>query len=165
MAQERISKTVLLDGAQMALAAYLAATMGFLKERGIDIKDWVGYIGEAFADMLGAMEGAGADEIMEHLLALEFRPMGVEVLSSQLSADKAGVKLTSLPSKNVLEKFGTTPEELLEGFGVTQREFAAIYGIFDAAAEAIGFNFTHELRGGKQLLSLEPAAGKKKRAK
>ena len=41
MAQEKVSKAVLLDGAQMALSAYLAATMGFLKERGLPIKDWV----------------------------------------------------------------------------------------------------------------------------
>ena len=165
MAQERISKAVLLDGAQMALSAYLVATMGFLKERGVVIKDWVDYIGEAFADMLGEMEGAGADEVMEHLLALEFRPMGVEVLSSQLEADKAEVALSPLPSRIVLEKFGTTPQELLEGFGVTSKEFSSIYGICDAAAQAIGLKFTHELKGGKQLLSLERVAGKKKQGK
>jgi hypothetical protein len=91
--------------------------------------------------------------------------VGVEVLSSHLAADKAEVTLTPLPGKKVLEKFGTTPKELLDGFGVTQKEFASIYGMCDAAAETIGFRFTHELKGGKQLLSLERIAGKKKRGK
>ena len=48
MAKESVPNKVLLDGAQMTLAAFLACTMGFLKQRKIAIKDWVGYIGAEF---------------------------------------------------------------------------------------------------------------------
>jgi hypothetical protein len=65
----------------------------------------------------------------------------------------------------VLEKFGTTPRELLGGFGVSQRDFEAIYAMYEPAAKAIGLRFTHQLKGGQELLSLEPAPSGRRRAK
>jgi hypothetical protein len=164
MAVARTPKGVLLDGAQMTLMSLLAGTAGFLKERNIPFTELVSYIGEGFAESWGALEGRGAGEAMKHLLALQLLPLGVEVLSSQLKPDKAEVFLTPLPGKAVVEKFGTTPRELLRGFGVNQQEVALIYGMFEPAAKAIGMRWTHQLKGGKQTVRLESrAAGSKAR--
>jgi hypothetical protein len=165
MAKESVSKKVLLDGAQMALSAFLAGTMGFLKERNISIQEWVSYIGEQFEGSLGDLEGEEAGRVMEHLLTLQVLPLGAEVTSSQTTEDKAEVTLTPLPSRAVLEKFGTTPRELLRGFGISQRDFEAIYAMYEPAAKAIGLRFTHQLKGGQELLSLEPAPSGRRRAK
>jgi hypothetical protein len=165
MAKKSVSKEVLLDGAQMALSAFLAGTMGFLKERNISIQEWVSYIGEQFEGSLGALEGEEAGRVMEHLLTLQVLPLGAEVISSRATQDKAEVTLTPLPSRAVLEKFGTTPRELLRGFGVSQRDFEAIYAMYEPAAKAIGLRFTHQLKGGQELLSLEPAPSGRRRAR
>lgn len=159
MAKTEVSKEMLLDGAQMTLSAFLAGIMGFLKQRNIPIKDWVSFIGEQFEGSLGALEGEDVDKVMQHLLTLEVLPLGTEVLSSKSTPDKAEVKVASLPSRSVLEKFGTTPRELLRGFGVTQRDFASIYAMYEPAAKAIGLRFRHQLKAGQELLTLERASG------
>jgi hypothetical protein len=160
MDKKSVPTKMLLDGAQMTLSALLAGTMGFLKEHGIPIKEWVSYIGNAFDGSLGDLGGEAVDRVMEHLLTLQVLPLGAEISSSQASADKAEVTVMPLPSQAVLKKFGTTPKELLEGFGVTRREFASIYGMCQPAAKAIGLRFTHQLKGGQEILSLERAPGK-----
>ena len=162
MAKTGVSKQMLLDGAQMVLSAFLAGTMGFLKQQNIPVKDWVTYIGEKFEDSLGGLQGEGVDQVMQHLLALQILPLGTEVISSQLTAKKAEVTVTPLPSRTVLEKFGTTPRELLRGFSVTQRDFESIFAMYEPAAKAIGLRFTHQLKDGQQVLSLEraPSRGK-----
>jgi len=155
-----VPQEMLLDGARMLMMGMTAGTMGFLKERGIPIKEWVAYIGEKFEDSLGALEGEPLGKVMEHLLALEILPMGVEIVSSDITDGKAEVTVTALPSQAVLEKFGTTPKELLSGFGVTQREMSAIYAMYEPAAKAIGLRFSHELKNGKQVLRLERGGGR-----
>ena len=162
MAQKQLPKSMLLDGAQMALAAIIAGTMSYLKKRKIPIENWVSYIGEQFEGSWDDLKGKGTDEVMQHLLALEVLPLGAEVISSKLAADKAEVAVTTLPSKAVLEKFGTTPRELLQDFGLTQKDFASLYAMFEPSAAAIGLNFKHEVKGNQQLLSLERAPRKKK---
>ena len=94
---------------------------------------------------------------MEHLLTLEVLPMGAEVISSQLSPDKAEVALTPLPPRAVLEKFGTTPKELLMDFGVTQKEYESIYAMYEPAVKAIGLKFRHYLKDSQEIISLEKA--------
>jgi hypothetical protein len=160
MGKDGVSKEVLLDGAQMNLAALIVGTMGFLKQKHIPIKDWVSYIGKQFEDSWGGLEGEKAEHILEHLLTLEVLPLGVEVTSSNVTAKKAEVIVTPLPSRTVLKKFGTTPSELLSGFGVTREELASFYAMYEPAAKAIGLRFTHKLDGTKQVLGLEPAAVK-----
>jgi hypothetical protein len=155
MAKTSVPKEVLLDGAQMCLAATTVGIIGFLKERNIPVKALVDYMGEQFEDSLGDLEGEEVGKVMEHLLTLEVLPMGAEVISSQATAGKAEVTLTSLPPRKVLEKFGTTPGDLLQGFGVTMMEYASIYGMYAPAARAIGLRFRHQLKGGKEILSLE----------
>ncbi|HJW88446.1 MAG TPA: hypothetical protein VJ565_03095 [Dehalococcoidia bacterium] len=162
MAVARTPKGVLLDGAQMTLMSLLVGTAGFLKERHIPISELVSHIGESFSESWGSLEGRGADEVMKHLLDLQILPLGVEVLSSELEPDKAEVVLTALPGKAVLEKFGTTPRDLLRGFGVDPQEVALIYGMFEPAAKAIGMRWTHQLKGGKQTLRLESKAATRK---
>ena len=158
MAKKSVPKEVLLDGAQMAFSALVAGTMGFLKKGNIPIKDWVSYIGEQFDGSLADLEGEEVDRVMEHLLTLEVLPMGAEVISSEANAQKSEVKVTTLPSRALLEKFGTTPKELLKGFGVTEMEFASIYTMYEPAAKAIGLRFRHQLKEGQEILSLEPMA-------
>jgi hypothetical protein len=165
MAKQSVSKQVLLDGAQMALSGFLAGTLGFLKERNISIEEWVSYIGEQFEGSLGALEGEEAGLVMEHLLTLQVLPLGAEVISSRTTRGKVEVKLTPLPSRAVLEKFGTTPREFLRDFAISQKDFEAIYGIYEPAAKAIGLRFTHQLKGGQEFLSLEPAPSGRRRAK
>lgn len=155
MARQKVPQSVLLDGAQMSLSALLAGTMGFLKARNIPINDWVSYIGEQFESSLADLEDESAERVMEHLLTLQVLPLGCKVISSRATGEKAEVTLESLSSRTVLEKFGTTPQELLRGFGVTQKEFKSIYAMFEPAAKAIGLRFTHQLKDGKQFLSLE----------
>jgi hypothetical protein len=150
-----VPKEMLLDGAQMALAAFIAGTMGFIKQRSIPIKDWLSYIGEQFEGSLGALEGEKVGKVMEHLLALQVLPLGVEVLSSQSTPDKAEATLTSLPSRTVLEKFGTTPRELLRGFGVTRKEFESILSMYEPAARAIGLKFKYQSKDDQEILTLE----------
>jgi hypothetical protein len=153
--KEDISKEMLLDGAQMELSAFLAGTIGFLKERNVPIKEWVTYIGETFEGSLGELEGEGLDKVMEHLLELQVLPLGVEVVSSQSTAKKAEATVTSLPSSTVLEKFGTTPRELLRGFGVTKKEFESILSMYEPAAKAIGLKFRYQSKGEQEILTLE----------
>lgn len=157
MAKTTVSKEMLLDGAQMALSVFIAGTMGFLKQRSIPIKDWVSYIGEQFESSLGELEGEEVSKVMEHLLTLEVLPLGAEVLSSQSSSDKAEVAMTPLPSRSVLEKFGTTPRELLKGFNVTKKEFESILSMYEPAAKAIGLRFRYQPRDEKEILTLERA--------
>lgn len=150
-----VPKEMLLDGAQMSLSAFIAGTMGFLKQHNIPIKDWVSYIGEQFEGSLGELEGEEAGKVMDHLLALEVLPLGVDILSSQSTPDKAEARLTSLPSRTVLEKFGTTPRELLRGFGVTKKEFESILSMYEPAAAAIGFKFKYQSKDDQEILTLE----------
>lgn len=138
----------------MIIAATIAGTAGFLKERGIPFRELIDYMGETFEGSLGDLEGRGADEVIEHLLTLQILPLGVEVVSSQSSQDKAEVTLTTLPPQKVLEKFGTTPEELLEGFDVTQQEYESIYAMYEPAARAIGLEFKHLLKDDQEVISL-----------
>ncbi len=155
MPELKVSKDMLLDGAQMSLAATTAAIAGFLKERNIPIKDFVAYLGDNFEGMLGDLEGRGVDEVMEHLLKLEVLPMGAEIVSSKMTKDTAEVTLTTLPPKKVLEKFGTSPKDFLDGFGVTQKEFESIYESYAPAAKAIGLKFGHRSRDSQEVLTLE----------
>jgi hypothetical protein len=157
MATQTVSKDVLLDGARMTLYGVIAGTMGFLKKNKLSIKDWVAYIGDQFDGSMMDLEGEPAKDILEHMLALELMPMGVEVISSQVKGKTAEAVLTSLPSKKVLEKFGTNPKELLGGFGVTQREFDSILDMQVPAARAIGMQFTHILTDGQETITLKPA--------
>ena len=153
--KEKVPKEMLLDGAQMSLSAFIAGTMGFLKQRNIPIKDWVSYIGEQFEGSLGGLEGEESAKVMEHLLALEVLPLGVDILSSRSTPDKAETRLTSLPSRTVLEKFGTTPRELLRGFGVTKKEFESILSMYEPAAAAIGLKFKYQPKDDQEILTLE----------
>jgi len=165
MARTGVSKAVLLDGAQMSMSAFIAGTMGFLKEHNIPVKDWITYLGEAFDGSLDALQGEGADRVMEHLLPLQILPLGAEVISDRSTADKAEAVVTTLPSRTVLEKFGTTPSEMLEGFGVTQREFASVLDMFGPSAKSIGFRFKHQLKDGQEVLTLESASSGSKSGK
>lgn len=151
----RVTKGVLLDGAQMDLTALVAGTMGFLKEKNIPAREWLTYIGKQFEDSWGGLEGEGVDQVVRHLLPIQIQPLGAEVISSQVSPERAEVVLTTLPSRELLEKFGTTPREILGAFGVTQREYAEVYAMFEAPAEAIGLRFTHRLGRGRQVLQIE----------
>ena len=160
MNKEQVSREVLLDGAQMGLSMVLAGTMGFLKKHNLSIEDWAKYIGEAFEGALGDLEGAPLNTVMEHLLTLEVLPMGVEVVSSESTSRKAEVTVTLLPSRAVLKKFGTTPREFLSGFGLSKQDLAAVYAMYEPAAEAIGLKFSHHLTDGHQVLSLKRASGR-----
>jgi len=162
MAKSSVPKEVLLDGAQMSLTALIVGTISFLKQRGLPVKSWVSYIGEQFDGALADLEGEEISEVMSHLLTLELMPMGVEVLSTQATTDKVEVEVSSLPSQSVLEKFGTTPKELLKGFGVTKREFASMYAMYEPAAKAIGLKFSHRSKDGRDILILERAASKRR---
>ena len=155
MAKNAVSQEVLLDGAQMCIAATIAGIAGFLKERNIPLVDLVNYMGEMFEESLGDLEGRGLDEVMEHLLNLEILPMGAKVMSSKSSLEKVEVTLTVLPPQTVLEKFGTNPTDLLEGFDVTQQEYESIYTMYEPAARAIGLRFEHHLQGDREIISLE----------
>jgi len=146
---------MLLDGAQMTLSAMIAGTMGFLKQHGIPIKDWVAYLGEQFEGSLGDLEGEDLAKVMEHLLALEVSPLGAEVLSTESDASKAEATVTPLPSPSVLGKFGTTPRELLKGFGVTKKEFETIFAMYEPAARAIGLEFRYHSSDDHEVLILE----------
>jgi hypothetical protein len=150
-----VAEKVLLDGAQMTIAATIAGIAGFLKERSIPLKELVDYMGEAFDGSLSDLEGRGVDEVMEHLLTLQVLPMGAEVISSKSSPDKAEVTLTTMPPETLLEKFGTDPAELLEGFGITKEEYESIYAMYEPAAEAIGLRFEHHLKDGQEIISLQ----------
>jgi len=150
-----VPKEMLLDGAQMTLSAFIAGTMGFLKERNIPIKDWVSYIGEQFEGSLGELEGEEAGNVMGHLLTLQVLPLGVDIVSSKSTRDKAEARLTSLPSRTILGKFGTTPRELLRGFGVTKKEFESILSMYEPAAKAIGLKLKCQSKDDQQILTLE----------
>jgi hypothetical protein len=164
MATKAVPKQVLLDGAQMSLAGFLAGTMGFLKEHDIPLKDWVAYVGDMFEGSLGEMEGEEPAFVLQHLLELEILPMGAEVISTNSTPDRAEVTITSLPSRAVLEKFGTTPSDLLKGSGITKREFESIFSMYEPAAKAIGLKFGHKSAGEQEILTLErPAKAARKK--
>jgi hypothetical protein len=134
---------MLLDGSQMTLASMVAGTIGFLKKHDIDPAHWIAHIGEMFEGAWEEMEGEGADAVMVQLLNLSILPMGGKVLRQKMSADSAEVEVSSLPDEAVLERFGTSPADLLEGFDITARDFAVIYELQRPPLEAIGLRFTH----------------------
>jgi hypothetical protein len=155
MAKKAVPTQMLLDGAQMSLYGFIAGTIGFLKKKKIPVKDWIDYIGDNFSESWGDLKGEKPDFVMEHLLALEVLPMGAEMISSRSIDGKVESTLTTLPGKGVLEKFGTTPRDLLEGFGVTQKDFETVYAMYEPAAKAIGLNFSHRIEDGHEVLTLE----------
>ena len=158
MAKEVVSKEVLLDGAQMGILMLLAGTIGFLKKQRIPVKNWTRYIGESFEGAMGDLGGEPLSRVMEHLLTLEVLPMGVEVISSKSTSQKAEVTLTPLPDRALLKKFGTTPSEFLSGLGVTKQDMASVYAMYEPAAKAIGLQLSHELTDSHQVLSLKRAS-------
>lgn len=160
MATKSAQKQVLLDGAQMSFSAFIAGTLGFLKKRNIAVDDWIKYLGNQFDGSLADLEGEDLVSVMEHLVTLQILPMGAEVISSRATSKKAEVRVTPLPNRALLEKFGTTPEELLEGFGVTMQEFSSIYTMYEPAAMAIGLRFQHQLKGDEEILTLERPSAK-----
>ena len=162
MVNMKVSKQVLLDGAQMSITATITAVAGFLKEHNIPFKEFVTYMGNKFEGSFGDLDGRGADEVMGHLLTLEVLPMGVEVISSQMSGERAEVTLTSLPPREVLGKFGTTPKMLLEDFGVAKGEYESIYESYEPALKAIGFKFKHHSKDNHEILTLERTINKAK---
>ena len=158
-----VPQEMLLDGARMLMTGMTAGTMGFLK----GARHSYQRVGRLYRRKVRGLTrrsgGRAAGKVMEHLLALEILPMGVEMISSDVTDGKADVKVTSLPSQAVLEKFGTTPRELLSGFGVTQREMSTIFAMYEPAAKAIGLRFSHELKNGKQVIQPGTRAAEKGR--
>ena len=155
MLNNEVDKEVLLDGAQMNIAAIISGIAGFLKEKGIPFNEFVEYMGDAFEGSLEAFEGSEVKDVMEHLLTLEILPLGARVLSSKSSTSEAEVILTALPPKEVLEKFGTTPDEILEGFGVSREEFESCFAMYEPSAKAIGLRFEHQLQGDHEVIILK----------
>ena len=96
---------------------------------------------------------------MGHLIPMQIQPLGVEIVSSEGDEREVKLVLSSLPPRDVLERFGTTPEELLDGFGVSAEEFASLYDFFKPAAKAAGFHLTHEPHSKGHLLRLEKSSG------
>jgi hypothetical protein len=155
MPKTGVSRDMLLDGARMSMAATMAAIAGFLKERNIPLKEFISYLGDSFEGSFEDLQGRPVDEVMEHLLNLEVLPMGAEVISRQATTDKSEVVLTSLPPASILEKFGTTPKELLSGFGVTMKEYESIFDSYALAAKAIGLKFKHRMKDSQEIITLE----------
>jgi len=160
MANTKVPKEMLQDGAYMSIAATTAGILGFLKEKGIPIKEFVAYFGDKYEDSFSDLEGEPIADVMQHLLMLEILPMGAQIVSTKATKDRAEAVITSLPPKDVLEKFGTTPKELLSGFKVTAREFESMYDTFTPAMEAIGLKFKHAVKEGNEVLTLERAPKK-----
>jgi hypothetical protein len=154
MINTKVPKGMLQDGAYMWIAATTAGLIGFLKEKGIPLKEFLTYFGERFEDSFGDLKDDPVEKVMQHLLMLEILPMGAQVISTKSTKNTAEVILTSLPPKDVLEKFGTTPRELLSGFGVTAKEFESIYDTFVPAMKAIGLTFKHATRDGNEVITL-----------
>lgn len=155
MINTKVPKQMLMDGAYMSIAATTAGIIGFLKEKNIPLKEFLAYFGERFEDSFSALSGEPVEKVMQHLLMLEILPMGVQVISTKASKNKAEAVVTSLPPKDVLEKFGTTPRELLNGFGVTAKEFESMYETFTPAIKAVGLKFSHAKRDGNEVLTIE----------
>ncbi len=145
----------LLDGAQMTVMTLIAGTVGYLKERGISPQSWAAYIGEHFEGSWDAFEGSSATETLENILPIQVESLGAELLSGTGNDDRVEVAVGVLPSRTVLEKFGTTPRELLRGFGITQAEFNIFDDMFKAPASAAGFRFTHKSGRGQHTIVLQ----------
>jgi hypothetical protein len=155
MIDTKIPSEMLQDGAYMCIAATTAGILGFLKGKGIPMKEFLTYFGERFEESFSEMKDEPVEKVMQHLLMLEILPMGAEVISTKFTKNKAEAVITSLPPKNVLEKFGTTPRELLRGFNVTTKDFESFYDTFVPAMKAIGLSFKHAARDGTEVLTLE----------
>jgi len=155
MAKQTVPEKVLLDGARMSIYALIAGTMGFLKKNKIPIKNWISYIGDQFDGSLADLEGEDKATVLEHLLTLQLMPLGVEVLNSRATRQKAEATVTSLPAEKILEKFGTTPKEMLKGFGITPQDFDNIFDMHVPAAKSIGLKLAHSSSGGKKIITLE----------
>ncbi len=160
MIDTEVPQEMLLDGARMSLAALTAGTMGFLKEKGIPVKEFVDYVGQTFEESLTDLADDPVEKVMEHLLALEIMPMGVEVLDTKSGRNKAEVVVSTLPGKKLLARFGTTPRELLSGFHVSPKEYESMLDMYVPAAKAIGLRFTHAVVDGKEVLTIERPAKK-----
>ena len=155
MTEEEMVERHLFNGSLMNLMAFLAGTMGFLKERGIETSEWIEFVGKSFVSSWEVFHGAAADEVMGHLVPLQIQPLGVEVVSSEGDEREVKLVLSPLPPRDVLERFGTTPEELLDGFGVSAEEFASLYDFLKPAAKAAGFDLTHQPHSEGHSLTLE----------
>jgi hypothetical protein len=162
MSKSNMTTGMLLDGAQMSISALIAGTMGFLKERNIDITEWVSYIGQKFTDSLKDLEGEPVEHVLKHLLELEIAPLGAEIISIEGKGDKAEAVLTALPGRPVLEKFGTTPRQLLRGFSLSQKEFESILDMFQPAASSIGLRLTHHTKNSQLYVTLAKGSQRRK---
>jgi len=121
---------------------WILETAGFMKERGIDLADWISYVGDRHA--LGWEEMRGKDlHDFARQVCLEIVSCGGRIDSMREDEGKAEI-VSVWPA-----------EEDLADAHLTRDEFAPIHGIFEPIARYLGWRYSFEVLEGRWVLRFE----------
>lgn len=116
----------LLEQAQANAQALLAATAGFLAERGL-LADWAAALGERFGRGWGDPRPWDAAEFLDAMLT-NYRALGAEVLVHRLGVDRAEATIGPFPDPEVLAMVGL-PADAADAFHDAPAAIAAPRGL------------------------------------
>lgn len=113
--------------------AHLAMMFEYLERRGLDVEDFVRFVGERSA---ASWEGtSGAADLMEGIL-LNVRSNGHDVLAAELDGPRARATVT-----------GIVHYDAMDFFGVPRERADVFWDKFGPLAEALGLRFSWRTAG------------------
>lgn len=112
---------------------FLAAMFGFLKEQGAAPEAFVGWTAERLAPTWAALDGHGADAVL-NLLLENLASTGYAIESASFGASEATALVAAVPLGLDAERWG----ELLAPFAVTPAEMHALFRVFAAPVQSAG---------------------------
>jgi hypothetical protein len=126
---------------------FLAATLGFLRERGVSAESFIAWLAERLAPTWAGLEGHGADAVL-NLLLENLASTGYTVDSVSYGALEATAMVDAIPLGLDAERWG----ELLTPFGVTPAVMHVLFQVFTAPVQAAGA--TLDLAGLREALRI-----------
>jgi hypothetical protein len=125
--------------AQENWAAFMLATVDYLRSQGLDASRWARHCGRLFAPKWANLRGQDAHTVMHHL-ASTLQAMGMVVENVRMEAQLAVIKVTGFP--------------MGETYGVDARQAGAVLDTLLPIAESVGLQLRRKTEGDEHELSL-----------